>query len=104
MIREEIQRESDSKPPQPFEAQAPVTPPETDSKPEAADQGPGLLTKMFRQPGGMGVRAISLHNLLDKPPSGDLSSQSIKVRGFQCLYLCVHNSSWVHITFNRHVT
>lgn len=78
MIREEMQRENDSKPPQPSEDhQIPATPLEDIREPESSDQGgPGLLSKMLRQPGILGVRTISLHNLLDKPPSNSEQAQS----------------------------
>lgn len=36
--------------------------------PEAQEpRGPGLLSKMLRQPSSLGMRTVSLHNLLDQP-------------------------------------
>lgn len=84
MIREELERENDSKPPVPVEQQtaAAVAPPQPDTS-EAAERerGPGLLTKMFRS-GSMGVRTVSLHNLLDKPLSGE--SPETQVQNCPC--------------------
>ena len=63
MIREESQHEAEDEEPQLQQSPAAVAVPEAQG-----EQGPGLLSKMLRQPSSLGVRTISLHNLLDQPP------------------------------------
>ena len=64
MIREELQHEAEDEEPQLQQSPAAVAVPEAQG-----EQGPGLLSKMLRQPSSLGVRTISLHNLLDQPPA-----------------------------------
>lgn len=68
MVREECQREaelqSDGQRDSPFVQAASEA-----ELPEGEDKGPGLLSKMLRQPGILAVRTVSLHNLLDQPPA-----------------------------------
>ena len=67
MIREEALHEDAATSPRQ------LTPPAQASsfRTEAAgeERGPGLLSKMLRQPGALGVRTVSLHNLLDQTPA-----------------------------------
>ena len=67
MIREELQRESELNKEEQMES--PFTPAASAAEVQQEEQGPGLLSKMLRQPGILAVRAVSLHNLLDQPPA-----------------------------------
>lgn len=70
MVREECQREDELRKEDqgtsPF-SHAPSAA-EVEREDEREEYGPGLLSKMLRQPGIPAVRALSLHNLLDHPP------------------------------------
>lgn len=68
MVREECQREAELNKEE--HRESPFTPAATAAEvQEEEEKGPGLLSKMLRQPGILAVRAVSLHNLLDQPPA-----------------------------------
>jgi len=66
MVREECQREAElgqGQQESPFSQAVQAEEEQEDPK------GPGLLSKMLRQPGILAARTVSLHNLLDQPPA-----------------------------------
>lgn len=69
MVREEVEREAELRKDEfgetPF-SQASIS---AETPEEEEERGAGLLSKMLRQPGVLAVRAVSLHNLLDQPPT-----------------------------------
>ncbi len=67
MVREELQRESELNKEEYVES--PFTSAASTAEVQQEEKGPGLLSKMLRQPGILAVRAVSLHNLLDQPPA-----------------------------------
>ena len=69
MVREECQREAELHKSEQL-ADSPFTQAASaEEVQQEEDKGPGLLSKMLRQPGILAVRAVSLHNLLDQPPA-----------------------------------
>lgn len=67
MVREELQRESELNKDE--QTESAFTQAASAEVVQQEDKGPGLLSKMLRQPGILAVRAVSLHNLLDQPPA-----------------------------------
>lgn len=67
MVREELQRESELNKDE--QTESPFTQAASAEEVQQEEKGPGLLSKMLRQPGILAVRAVSLHNLLDQPPA-----------------------------------
>jgi hypothetical protein len=66
MVREECQREAELSQGQ---QQTPFSQAVQAEEEQEDPKGPGLLSKMLRQPGILAVRTVSLHNLLDQPPA-----------------------------------